>query len=70
MTIQERDQFATLQADWSPAYDITCDPNAPKPFQAIPRADPDACAAGADAGGYAAVRRRSRRRLREANVQA
>lgn len=41
MTIQERDQFAMLQADWSPAYDITCDPDAPEPFQAIPRADAD-----------------------------
>ncbi len=40
MTIAERDQFAMLQADWSPAYDITCQPDAPQPFQAIPRADP------------------------------
>jgi hypothetical protein len=41
MTLEERDQFAMLQADWSPAYDITHDPDAPEPFQAISRADPD-----------------------------
>ena len=41
MTLHERDQFAMLQADWSAAYDITHHPDAPKPFQAIPRADPD-----------------------------
>ena len=40
MTVAERDQFAMLRADWSPAYDITCDPDVPKPFQAIPRAGP------------------------------
>ena len=37
MTLEERDQYAMLQADWSPAYDITHHPGAARPFQAIPR---------------------------------
>jgi hypothetical protein len=40
VTLEERDQYAMLQADWSPAYDITHHPDAAHPFQAIPRADP------------------------------
>lgn len=41
MTLEERDQYAMLQADWSPAYDISHDPGAAEPYQAVPRADPD-----------------------------
>jgi hypothetical protein len=40
VTLEERDQYAMLQADWSPAYHFTHDPDAAGPFQAIPRADP------------------------------
>ena len=40
MTLEERDQYAMLQADWSPAYDITHHPDAATAFQAVPRADP------------------------------
>jgi hypothetical protein len=39
VTLEERDQYAMLQADWSPAYDITHHPDAAEPFQAVPRAD-------------------------------
>ena len=40
MTLEERDQYAMLQADWSPAYDITCHPGEASPFRAVPRAAP------------------------------
>lgn len=40
MTVEERDQYAMLQADWSPAYDITHHPEAARPFQAVPRTGP------------------------------
>ncbi|HET6192109.1 MAG TPA: hypothetical protein VFE59_34515 [Trebonia sp.] len=41
MTLQERDQYAMLQADWSPAYDITCHPGEASPYRAVPHAAPD-----------------------------
>jgi hypothetical protein len=40
VTLHERDQYAMLQADWSPAYDITHDPDAAEPYQAVPLSDP------------------------------
>jgi hypothetical protein len=42
MTLEESDQYAMLQADWSPAYGITHHPDQASPFRAVPRADPDA----------------------------
>jgi hypothetical protein len=38
VTLHERDQYAMLQADWSPAYDITH--HSDTAFQAVPCADP------------------------------
>ena len=40
MTLHERDQYAMLRADWSPAYDITNHPGETSPFRAVARADP------------------------------
>ncbi|WP_300608545.1 hypothetical protein [Trebonia sp.] len=42
MTLEERDQYAMLQADWAPAYDISHHPEAPAPSRAVPFADPEA----------------------------
>lgn len=42
MTVEERDQWECLLADWSAGYDITrCDDEADEvPFKAVPHADP------------------------------
>lgn len=40
MTLEERDQYAMLQADWSPAYDITHHPEEASPYRAVPRTGP------------------------------
>ena len=40
MTLHERDQYAILQADWSPAYAITHHPGEASPFRAVPRSGP------------------------------
>jgi hypothetical protein len=40
VTLEERDQYAMLQADWSPAYDITCHPGEASSYRAVPRAAP------------------------------
>ena len=41
MTVEDRDQWEFLLADWSPAYDITQkdDEDDPLPFKAVPNAD-------------------------------
>lgn len=40
MTVEDRDQWECLLADWSPAYDITCsdDEDDELPFKAVPHA--------------------------------
>jgi hypothetical protein len=44
MTVEDRDQWECLLADWSAAYDITRseDENDELPFKAVPYADRDA----------------------------
>jgi hypothetical protein len=44
MTVEERDQWECLLADWSAAYDITQsdDEDDELPFNAVPHADRDA----------------------------
>ena len=44
MTVEERDQWECLLADWSAAYDITRsgDEDDERPFKAIPHADREA----------------------------
>ena len=41
MTVEDRDQWECLLADWSAAYDITRsdDENDEQPFKAVPHAD-------------------------------
>ena len=43
MTVEDRDQWECLLADWSAAYDITRsdDENDERPFKAVPHADPE-----------------------------
>ena len=43
MTVEDRDQWECLLADWSAAYDITLsDEDDERPFKAIPYADREA----------------------------
>ena len=44
MTVEERDQWECLLADWSAAYDITRsdDEDDERPFKAVPHADREA----------------------------
>jgi len=43
MNVEERDQWECLLADWSAAYDITCDDEDDEvPFKAVPHAGRDA----------------------------
>ena len=45
MTLEERDQWECLQADWSALYDfsISDHEDAEKPLKAIPKAAPETC---------------------------
>jgi hypothetical protein len=42
MTVEERDQWECLLADWSAAYDITRSEDDELPFKAVPHADREA----------------------------
>jgi hypothetical protein len=43
MTVEDRDQWECLLADWSAAYDITLsDKDGERPFKAVPHADREA----------------------------
>jgi hypothetical protein len=39
VTVEERDQYETLRADWSPNYDFSYDTDRDHPYHAVPHAN-------------------------------